>query len=70
MRMMKRSQVKITVTFRAILNAPLISSWDEFCARYSINEWCIKEGLVEGTDETQISLQDAERWGLIDREDD
>lgn len=62
---MKRSEVKVTVTLGEILNAPYMSAWEEMCGKYGINEWCINEGMADSDDTIEISLQDAESWGLI-----
>ncbi|MEK6829070.1 MAG: hypothetical protein AABY15_03005 [Nanoarchaeota archaeon] len=63
---MKKSEIKITVTLGQILNAPSSGSWDDFCSKYGINEWCINEGRASSQDEVEISLADAESWGLIE----
>lgn len=62
---MKRSDIKITVKLGDVMDAPLIDSWQKMCAKYGINEWCLKEELAERNDTVNISLEDAENYGII-----
>ena len=66
---MKKSEIKVTVTFRQILDAPSMGSWDDMCEKYGINEWCINEGRASDQDEIEVSLADAEKWGLIEEDE-
>ena len=63
---MKKSEIKITTTLVEILHAPYINAWEHFCSKYGFNEWCINEGRAVGEDEVQISLEDAEFYGIIE----
>jgi len=65
---MNKNEVKIKVTFEQVLDAPLIGAWEEMCNKYGINEWCLNEGLVNNDDVIEVSLEEAERWGIIKNE--
>lgn len=65
---MKKSEVKIKVKLGSVLDAPLIGAWDDMCEKYGINEWCLNEGRADSDDEIEVSLADAEKWGLIEQE--
>jgi len=65
---MKRSEIKVTVTLGQILDAPLISSWERACNTYGLNEWCINEGRADKSDTIEISLEDAELYGIVENE--
>lgn len=60
---MKKSEVKVTVTPRDLLDKGV---WIEYCNKYDTNEWAISEGLMSSHDEVDITLEDAEAWGLFD----
>jgi len=62
---MKKSEIKIKVKLRDVLGAPLSSAWERMCKKYGINEWCLNEGMADGDDTVDISLEDAELYGLI-----
>ena len=51
-----------------VLNAPLINAWDKMCEKYGINEWCLNEGRADSDDTIEVSLEDAEHWGLVESE--
>ena len=60
--------MKIVTTFNEILDAPLMGSWDEFCAEYGYDEYCVAEG--GGPDfEVEITVSEARRWGLLEDEE-
>lgn len=40
-------------------------AWEKFCDKYGYNYYCMKEG-ADGDSNVEISLEDAENWGLID----
>ena len=63
---MKRSEIKVTVTLGQVLDAPLIGSWEKMCSKYGINEWCLNEGMADSNDTIEISLEDAENWGVVE----
>jgi hypothetical protein len=62
---MKRSDVKVSVTFGEISSAPLIGVWDIFCHKYGYDRYCLKEGADINT-KIEISLSDAEYYGIIE----
>jgi hypothetical protein len=64
---MKKEDIKIKVTLGDIMDAPLIGSWTYICEKYGINEWCLNEGRAEKEDTIEISLNDAEYIGLIEK---
>lgn len=66
---MKRNEIKVVVKLSDVLNAPLLSAWTLMCEKYGINEWCLNEGRADGDDTVEISLKDAECWGLVENED-
>jgi len=65
---MKRSEIKVTVKLRDVLDAPNINAWEQMCEKYGISEWCLKEGRADSDDTIEVSLEDAERWGLVEME--
>jgi len=65
---MKTSKIKVTVKLVDVLEAPLMSAWERMCKKYGINEWCINEGLADDDSTVEISLEDAELYGLVERE--
>lgn len=65
---MKRSEIKVTVKLGDVLNAPLINAWEKMCEKYGINEWCLNEGRADSDDTIEVSLEDAEHWGLVEAE--
>lgn len=65
---MKRSEVKIVVTFGEILDSNYINAWDHFCDHYGYNPWIINEGRALSEDKTEISLDHAELYGIIEKE--
>jgi len=65
---MKPNEIKITVKLKDVLNAPLMSSWERMCEKYGINEWCLNEGLADDDSTVEINLEDAELYGLVERE--
>ena len=64
---MKTNEIKITVKLIEVLNAPLMSAWERMCEKYEINEWCINEGLADDNSTVEITLEDAELYGLVQR---
>lgn len=62
---MKKSEIKVSVTLRQILDAPWISSWDYICEKYHLNPWCINEGRADENETIEISLADAEKLGIV-----
>lgn len=64
---MKRSEVEVTVSLRQVLEAPYCCAWEAMCLKYGINEWAINEGLADYDDTIQISLEDAENWGIVEK---
>ena len=65
---MKTSEIKVTVKLKDVLNAPLMSAWERMCEKYGINEWCLNEGLADDDITVEISLEDAELYGLVERD--
>jgi len=62
---MEKSEIKIKVKLGDVLGAPLSSAWGRMCKKYGINEWCLNEGIADDDDTVDISLEDAELYGLI-----
>ncbi len=65
---MKRSEIKVRVKLGDVLDAPYINAWEQMCEKYGINEWCLKEGIADSDDTIEVSLEDAEHWGLVEAE--
>lgn len=63
---MQRSEIKTTVKLVDVLKAPNCKAWGQMCDKYDINEWCLSEGLADSDDTIQVSLEDAENWGLVE----
>ncbi len=61
-------KIKVETTFRELMNAPYINTWEHFCEKYGYNIYIINEGLVEGEDVVVISFEDAKFYGLIKNE--
>lgn len=60
--------MKVLVTFGEILNAPAIYSWDNFCLRHGYNPYMLNEGLAKKEATVEISLEEAEEYGLLQKE--
>lgn len=65
---MKRNEIKVTVKLGDVLDAPLMSAWERMCEKYGINEWCLNEGRADKDDTIEITLEDAELYGLVESE--
>lgn len=63
---MNKSKTTITVKLIDIYNAPLIGSWKMMCDKYNVNPYCINEGLSDENSTIDISLEDAEIYGLFE----
>jgi len=57
----------IELTLRDILNA---GAWDEYCETYGVNVWCLNEGLADGDELANITLEEARAWGILEAEND
>ena len=44
--------------------------WDDICEIKGYNRWAIHEGLMDDTEKITITIQEAERMGLIGRDND
>lgn len=64
---MKKSKIKIKTTLSEISQAKYVDAWDNFCEKYRYDFYCINEG-ADADIEVEITLQDAENWGLIDED--
>jgi hypothetical protein len=62
---MKRSEIKVKVKLGDVLEAPRVGAWGKMCEKYGINEWCLNEGIADSDDTIEVSLEDAENWGLV-----
>ena len=65
---MKTNGIIVTVKLKEVLDAPLLGAWTRMCEKYSLNEWCLNEGLVDENSTVEITLEDAELYGLVERE--
>lgn len=65
---MKAEDIKIEVRLVEVLRAPRISAQEHMCEKYGVNEWCLNEGLTDDESTIEISLEDAERYGIVERE--
>tara|TARA_B100000768_G_scaffold147985_1_gene141753 strand:- start:7738 stop:7932 length:195 start_codon:yes stop_codon:yes gene_type:complete len=63
---MRKSEIKIKVRLRDISNANYVGAWEKFCDKYGYNYYCMNEGFADDDLKVEISLNDAENWGLID----
>ena len=64
---METSKTTVLVKLKDVLNAPLIDAWERMCKKYGINEWCLNEGLADYDSTVEISIEDAELYGLVER---
>lgn len=64
---MKKSEVKIPVKLGDVLDS---GHWTKVCDKYGLNEWCINEGRADRDDTIDITIADAERYGLLKNDDD
>jgi len=62
---MKKDEIKINITLGEISKARYVSAWDNFCDKYGYNYYCINEG-ADINNKVEITLEDAEKWGLIE----
>lgn len=65
---MKKSEIMITVKLGDVIDAPLVNAWAKMCSKYGINEWCLNEGTAISENTIEISLEDAENWGLVEQD--
>ena len=61
-----KAEDTIEVRLVEVLRAPWIGAWEHMCKKYGVNEWCINEGLADDESTIDISLQDAERYGIVE----
>jgi hypothetical protein len=64
---MKKSEVKIPVKLGDVLDS---GHWATVCDKYGLNEWCINEGRADRDDTIDITIADAERYGLLKNDDE
>lgn len=64
---MKKSEVKISVKFGDILDS---GRWTDVCNKYGLNEWCVNEGRADRNDTIDITVADAEKFGLLKDDDE
>lgn len=57
--------MKIKVTAKEILDC---GGWMNFCEDFGINEWAINEGLIEKSEEFELTFEQAKKYGLIKEE--
>ena len=62
---MQKKDIKIKITLEQISKANYVTAWDKFCTKYGYNYYCLNEG-ADADSEVEITLEDAENWGLID----
>ena len=55
----------VKTTMGEILDAPALGSWDKYCEKYGVNPYCMNEGRAESSTEVEISIEDAQEYGLI-----
>lgn len=55
----------VQCTFKEILDAPVLGSWDEFCEKYHYNPYMLSEGLATDDELVTIEIEDAVKYGLI-----
>ena len=56
-----KANKKISFTLEEILGQG--NDWDDFCEKYGVSEWAVKEG--GGHIEKDIFVSDAKKYGLI-----
>lgn len=56
--------MKIVITAREALNRGV---WIELCAMLGVNEWEVYEGLASDATEFDLTPEQAEKLGLIER---
>jgi len=54
--------MKITITFREALDKGV---WIKLCSLKGLNEWCMKEGQADGSEEAELTMDEAEELGLL-----
>jgi len=62
---MKKSEIKVSITLREISNANYVMGWEKFCDKYGYSYYCMNEG-ADGDVKVEISLEDANDWGLVE----
>ena len=60
-----KKKIKIEVTFQQVMESSLLGAWEDMCKKYGIDEWCISDGRAKDDDTVEITLQDAESYGII-----
>ncbi len=58
--------MRITITVEEVLDRCL---WDKVCALKGINIWAVNEGMMELTEEIQLTPLEAEELGLTNRKE-
>jgi hypothetical protein len=66
---MEKSKISLDFTLSDVLNAPYGGAWKEMCEKYGFNLHCVSDGADASTP-VRISLKDAEKWGLINHEEE
>lgn len=53
--------MKIKTTIKEIMER---ANWNKFCNIFEINPWCLNEGLADGSEEVEITIEQAQEIGL------
>lgn len=54
--------MEITITVRELFNKGI---WEKYCSLTGVNEWAVKEGLLDKSEKVVVSENLAKKLGLI-----
>jgi len=57
--------MKVKVTVRELMDKGV---WDEVCELLGLNPWCVNEGLMDSSEEIELTETQAKQMGLLEKE--
>jgi len=54
--------VRIIITAEELIDQYL---WDDFCEMKGINVWAVNEGMMDSSEEFELSKEEAKKLGVI-----
>ncbi len=57
--------MKVSVTAEELIDRGV---WDEVCELTGLNPWCVNEGLMDSDEYITLSLEEAQKLGILREE--